>query len=118
VSQVFQANHISIVPRSGSTADGTITPVELLFGGVSGINISNGATIESDVLYYPMEILQEHLLIMDMATGSYISRAGPYGTTFYGYVKSATVSWDQQTVSGFSDVTSYEYGIKSWVWAR
>ena len=101
-------DNVSIVERDGSTDDGITTPTELLFSGVSGVNIGAGATATSDWLTFSLDETKDYLLIFDISSN--LAADNPIVTTTAGagiYYKDGTNSYNQQTVEGFSWVANY-----------
>jgi hypothetical protein len=62
-------DNVSIVERSGATANGTTTPTEILFSG-SGIMIPAGGTVVSEWLDYTVDADKSYLLCMDVISDS------------------------------------------------
>lgn len=59
-------DNAAIVERSGSTANGTTTPTEILFGGTSGVTIAQGTEEVSDWLVFTLDETKDYLLICDI----------------------------------------------------
>jgi hypothetical protein len=88
----------SIVEQS-SGADGTTTPTEFLFSGVSGVTITAGTEVASDWLDYAIDETKTYLVIHDITTGNLkYENSGSDGV----YYKAATASYSQATVTGFT----------------
>lgn len=99
----FSADNISIVERSGSTADGTVAPTELLFSGGSGVTVSGGSSTWSDWTQLAIDETKDYLAIIDFnATNDDGRYKESTGTSYY---KAATNSYATQSVSGFSSET-------------
>lgn len=92
----FTVSHASVVPRSGSTDDGTATPTEITFNGASGFSVAAGEQIVSDWIDFPIALGTDYLVIVDFSGGEATFNGG--STTYY--LNSNT--WDQQTVAGTS----------------
>lgn len=67
-TESMQLAKVAIVERSGSTANGTTTPTEILFGGLSGILIHKENTTISDWLDYEIDSTKDYLLIADFGS--------------------------------------------------
>lgn len=80
------------------------TPIELLFSGAHGFNISAGATIVSDWATFTLDETKGHVVILDYSstlgnpryTSSYPGAGGYKAATWY---KSATDSYNQATLA-------------------
>lgn len=101
-AQPVTFDNVSIVERSGSTADGTTTPTELKFSGASGVAIAAGGTAVSDALAFSLDETKSYLVIFDITT----TAANAYGYRILSgditYFKAATNSYSTASVSGFS----------------
>ncbi len=99
-SGALAVDHVSIVERSGSTANGVTTPTEILFNGSSGFSISSGAELTSDVTAFTIDPTRDYLVVFDIASTNGNPRRIDGSGTYY--VKSATDSYDQSEVSGYA----------------
>ena len=106
----LRVDNVSIVERDGYTANGTHSPVEILFGGVSGFTISAQSKITSDWLYYRIRKDKQYLVIVDVSTGTYASRY-VYAAGQGSYYKASTNSWNQQSVTGFTYALNNNDGV-------
>lgn len=95
-------DNIAIVERDGSTANGTTTPTEILFSGVSGCSISASGTATSDWTTFTVDETKDYLLILDHAASNGRVRYKGSGEAG-GYYKAATASYNSATLSGASD---------------
>ena len=99
----FIGDNISIVPRSGSTADGTTTPTELLFSGLSGVTVAGGSTTWSDWTEFTVDETADHLVIIDYnGSNNDVRYKESTGTS---YTKTTTDSYATAAVAGFSTTT-------------
>lgn len=96
----LSVDNVSIVERSGSTANGVTSPTEILFNGSSGFSISSGEELTSDVTAFTIDHTRDYLVVFDISSTKGNPRRIDGGGTYY--VKSATDSYDQSEVSGFS----------------
>lgn len=97
----YDADNVSIVPRNGSTDDGTTTPTELLFSGSSGFSLAAGGKLASDPLIFTFDHTVDHLLIIDTA-GSTSEAAFKVHSGTRRYYRLTYNSYNLQTVSGFT----------------
>ena len=63
----LDVDNVSIVERSGATADGVTVPTEVLFSGASGFSIGAGQSIESDVLAFSVDETKDYLVVIDVS---------------------------------------------------
>lgn len=103
----FKCDNVSIVKRS-SNADGTATPTNLLFSGSAVATVALNAELTSDETSFLIEAGADYIVICDISSDtaydSFIRLSDAGGTYYY---KATTNSYDQQTVTGFTAVTSY-----------
>lgn len=109
-TQGLVAGHVSIgistMSNGGKSTAGetTATPVELLFGGSSGINVGIGVVAVSDWTNFSgIDSTHNAIVTIDFTTGGVCSvtsaSPGPINILWF---KSATTSWNTQTPVGFS----------------
>jgi hypothetical protein len=101
----LKVDNASIVERDGTTANGTATPTELKFSGVSGFSCAADSTVVSDDLNFTIDETKSYLVIIDISSDTALD-SQRYKASFSGarnYYKTATNSYNTQTVSGFSD---------------
>ncbi|MEW6351615.1 MAG: hypothetical protein AB1646_21410 [Thermodesulfobacteriota bacterium] len=106
-------DHASIVERSGATANGTTTPTELLFSGVSGTTIPANGTVTSDPLIYPIDETKDYLVPMDVGSSSgsiYQRTSGGWG--FY-YSQAVGDSWNVQNMPANYTNAGYQACVTS-----
>ena len=103
-ANILQLDNVSIGVRSGSTADYTSIPTELLFSGGHGFtSISAPAAIISDWTIFSLNEAADHLFVMDVGnTTQYIRYNNAAGTLYY---KDATNSYNTDTLSGAGSVS-------------
>jgi hypothetical protein len=114
-TQGLVAGHVSIgvssMAESGQRSSGgetAATPVELLFGGVSGINVGNGVVAVSDWTNFSgIDSTNNAIVIIDITTGGVCSTTSPSnnlpsGHTGLLWFKAATTSWNTQSPASFS----------------
>lgn len=110
-SSVFVTNHCSIAVVGAATAPNTTaTPVELLFGGVSGFSLAAGATILSDWANLTFLSSDKLLVDMDMIAGTTGLKYGT-GVTGDAYYKVSSGDYNNATVSGYTQQTGYIRGF-------
>jgi len=99
--------HVSISTSSAplTNSDADDVPTEVLFNGLSGFTLAAGETILSDWLDYPIAAGTSYIVAMDILTGR-IS----LGVDAVAYFKNPGESYNQQTVTGFSQ-TFNSYGV-------
>jgi hypothetical protein len=93
-------DNIAIVERSGTTANGTTTPTEILFGGTSGTTVPRQGSVVSDWLTYNFDSTKDYLLIVDTSsdtTRHHISYATTGGQGYY--PKGSSNSYNVQNFS-------------------
>jgi hypothetical protein len=98
----FTADHASIgIDLGDSTGSTTATPVELLFSGAHGFNISQGTTITSDWANLNFLITDKLMIIFDLnaASGGAMRR----GTVANVFIKPAVATYNVATVTGFAE---------------
>mgnify|MGYP000308384048 CR=1 FL=1 len=94
-------DNMSIVERSGSTANGTAIPSEVLFSASSGFTIPANSTIVSDWLTFTLDATKDYLNVFDFNASNGFAKSlisGSHGQ----YTKVATNSYNIQTVAGFT----------------
>jgi hypothetical protein len=104
-------DHVSIVERSGATADGTSTPTELTFSsGGHGVTLTGGGSaVWSDWVTFTTDDLKQYILTFDFnastAAGARKTSSTQSNTIYY---KASSATWDQQNVSmtGTSSITA------------
>lgn len=107
-------DNASIVLRSGSTANGTTTPTELLFSSGSGFDIASSNTIISDELVYSPSASTDYLISMDATKSGTETRLGSTGT--YYFATSSNCHNVQNMPAGYSTETgSFIKLIEVWV---
>lgn len=102
-SPTLNIDNVAIVERSGSTANGTTTPTEILFSGGSGVSIpGSSSTVVSDWLEFTIDETKDYLIIFDLSSSGdmHIGQATSGGDGFYS--KSASNSYNTQNLSGAS----------------
>jgi hypothetical protein len=108
-AEAMTIKHVSVVERSGSTSNGTGTPVEIKFGGASGASLAAGATLTSDWTNFTVESGKTYLVIVDYNTGN-----PRYGSSTPGfYWQYSTESWSQQNVSGYDFLPGYAMALQA-----
>jgi hypothetical protein len=104
---VFSCGHCSV--GVAATSPNTVaTPVELTFTGSSGFSISNSGTIVSDWVNLSA-LITDHLTVVVDCTSSDQPITSDATVTLY--QKSATTSYNQATVTGFSSVGTFTNGV-------
>jgi hypothetical protein len=88
------------------------TPVELKFGGSSGMSISNGGTIWSDWTDFSTTGGQNQVIIFDCST-SYGDIQYTVTTSVERYWKGDAESWNESAPTGFGTPAVYNYSIDS-----
>jgi len=107
-------DNVSIVERSGSSANGTETPTEILFSAGSGVEITAGGEATSDWLTFNIDETKDYLIIIDIGSIAAKARSrklveGGWGGFYY---KETADSYDQQNVEGFNLDNSLVWSIK------
>lgn len=88
--------HVAIVPRSGSTADGTTTPTEVTFAGAHGYTLLGNQQITSDWVTFPITPGTDYLVVADVTSGP--GRTSSSGDGYY--LTAGATTWN--TASGGS----------------
>jgi len=105
-------DNVSIVERSGSTANGTETPTELLFSGSSGFSITANTTITSDWLVFDIDETKDYIIIIDFSSNASADAMKTQTTSGISYFKSSSNSYDQQSVTGYGETDPRTVGVK------
>lgn len=100
----FVVNNVSIVPRSGTSDDGTTVPTEVTFSGDSGFSLGPGEQITSDWIDFDFDSTKDHLVIIDFASTP-TSRPMWVDMGVTTYYRASYASYDEQNVTGFSSVS-------------
>lgn len=108
-------DYVSIVKRSGSTANGTQTPTEVTFdGGQHGCYIAKNATKWSDWITFTFDEASDYLVILDLSSMSQFPvRNSSSDSNVGAYYRSSYDSWNLQNVSGFSYSSGYDYWVQT-----
>ena len=109
-SSTSEIDNVSIVERSGSSADGTTTPTELLFGGGGhGCTITAGNTAVSDWLTYSLDETKDYLISVDVAVSNG-NRREDLSTGYGRYFKASDNSYNAQNMpAGYTDQSGFAY---------
>lgn len=107
-SENFHMDHCSIIESAGG-ADGAGAPVELLFSGASGFDISASASIVSDTLAFTLDETKSYLIIMDLNAGHALITYDGSSSGQTIYYKSGTASYNVQNVTEGEYTTSSGY---------
>lgn len=102
----LKVDNASIVQRSGSTGNGTTTPTELLFSGVSGFDCAANSTVTSDTLAYTTTP-GDYLVTFDVSSDA-AKDAQKYITPGAMYYAASTNWYNVQTI-GITDPTHSQY---------
>jgi len=115
-SYSFNVDNVSVGIRD-TGANTTTTPTEILFSSGSGFAIGTDSSILSDWLTFSSSAGDDLIVVFDIDNiNGYINQdtAAGYG----GYYKSATNSYDQSSVTGFTDGGSNFIASLFWVEIR
>lgn len=105
-----QVDHASVGVRT-TNADTVATPVEFLFSGVAGFTLTAGTTITSDWAQLPVTVADSLIVVMDIHSSNGTLRFT--GSGMGSYFKAATDSYNQATVSGFTNEAARTYVVNS-----
>lgn len=116
LSQDSDQTHVSIGHSpTGSGPNTDATPIEIKFGGVSGISLTSGsAPIWSDwtdISSLNLVASDTVVLIYDNGPLGGYRTSGPDGITTSEFWIGTPPTWDQATVTGFSDAGTYVSGV-------
>jgi len=112
----FNVDNASVGIRD-TGANTTATPTEFLFSSASGFSIATDSAIFSDWLTFSSSAGDDLIVIFDVdSANGYLSEET--GSGHGGYYKSATNSYDQSSVTGFTDGGSNFIASLYWVEIR
>lgn len=98
-SGTMNCNNASIGVSNGTASQTTATPVELLFSGISGFSIANGATITSDWATLTTTTSDKMVVVIDHGASSAARKKLTGGSDFY---KAATASYNSANPTGMT----------------
>lgn len=101
-------DNVSIVERSGSTANGTTTPTEVLFSGVSGCTITSGGSATSDWIAFAIDETKSYLVCLDVSSTN--GTAKYFGSLGEAYGVASNNSYNVQNMPG-SPSSVYYRGV-------
>lgn len=109
-NSTWVTSHCSIAKCNSATPPNSdLTPIELLFSGASGFSIAQATSITSDPLNFPINVGDNLIVVMDTTTGN--EEFSTTNTNSNNWTKAATTSYNQATVSGFSNSANLDRGV-------
>lgn len=107
VAANFNVTHASIgISKLDSTGSTTATPVELLFSGTSGFNLSGGTTIVSDWVNLAGFTVSDKLIVVVDVSGGGSGEISYVPGSDTEYEKATTSSYNVATVAGYSTIAA------------
>lgn len=107
----FRLDHVSIMHRSGGTANGSEAPIQITFAGAPGFSLPAGQEITSDWVDFAIAPGVDCLVVTDFTNTAPTSNRAPAAAGDGYYFLSGAASWNQQTVAGYSFSGGFTLGL-------